>query len=94
MLNGIQEKGLNKNADTNIKIRKHPGVSSIDIMDHVKPSLKNEPDSIIIHHVGTNDLTNDRSYLNNVNKIVKTVRETCKNTKLCFSSSICPTELI
>ena len=28
MLNGVQEKGLNKNADINIKIRKCPGVSS------------------------------------------------------------------
>ena len=28
MLNVIQEKGLNENADIDIKIRKHPGASS------------------------------------------------------------------
>ena len=92
MLNGIQEKGLNKNADINIKIRKYPGASSTDILDHIRPSLRKEPDQIIIH-AGTNDLTNDHNYLNNVKKIVKMVRETCKNTKLCFSSLICRNDL-
>ena len=92
MLNGVQEKGLNKNADINIKIRKYPGASSTDILDHIRPSLRKEPDQIIIH-AGTNDLTNDHNYLNNVKKIVKMVRETCKNTKLCFSSLICRNDL-
>ena len=32
MLNGVQEKGLNKNADTNIKIRKYLCASSTDIL--------------------------------------------------------------
>ena len=73
MLNGIQEKGLNKNPDINIKIRKYPGASSTDILDHIKPSLRKEPDQIVIH-AGINDLTNDHNYLNNVRKIVKMVR--------------------
>ena len=83
---------MNKNADINIKIRKYPGASSTDILDHIRPSLRKEPDQIIIH-AGTNDLTNDHNYLNNVKKIVKMVRETCKNTKLCFSSLICRNDL-
>ena len=49
MLNGIKEKGLNKNADINIKIRKCPGASSTDILNHIKPSLRKEPDQIVIH---------------------------------------------
>ena len=65
MLNGVQEKGLNKNADINIKIRKYPGASSTDILDHITPSLRKEPDQIIIH-AGTNNLTNDHDYLNNM----------------------------
>ena len=69
-----------------------PGASSTDILDLIKPSLKKEPDQIVIH-AGTNDLTNDHNYLNNVKKIVKMVRETCINTKLCFSSLICRTDL-
>ena len=88
MLNGIQEKGLNKNADINVKIQKYSGASSTDILDHIKPSLRKEPDQIVTH-AETNDLTNDHNYLHNVKKIVKMVRETCKNTKLFFSSLIC-----
>ena len=92
MLDGIQEKGLNKNGDINIKIRKYPGASSTGILDHIKPSLRKESDQIVIH-AGTNDLKNDDNYLNNVKKIVKMVRWTCKNTRLCFSSLICRTDL-
>ena len=47
-----------------------------------------ELDQILIH-AGKNDLTNDHNYLNNVKKIVKMVKE----TKLCFSSLICQTDL-
>ena len=49
MLNGIQEKGMNKNAVLDIKIRKHPGASSTDILDNIKPSLRKEPNQILIH---------------------------------------------
>ena len=70
MLNGVQEKGLNKNADINIKIRKYLGASSNDILDHIRPSLRKEPDQIIIHE-GTNNLTNDHNYLNNEKKNCK-----------------------
>ena len=55
MLNGVQEKGLNKNADINIKIRKYPGASSTDILDHIRPSFRKKPDQIITH-AGTNVL--------------------------------------
>ena len=87
MLNRVHEKGSNKNADINIKIRKYPGASSTDMLGHIRPSLTKEPDQIIIH-AGTNDLTNNHNYLDHLKKIVKMVRETCKNTKLCFSSLI------
>ena len=83
--------GLNKNADINIKIRKYPGASSTAILDHIKPSLRKEPDQIVIH-AGTNNLTNNHIYLNNVKKIAKMVRETCKNAKLCFPLLICWTD--
>ena len=50
MLNVIQEKGLNENADIDIKVRKYPGASSTYILlDHIKTSLRKEPDQILIH---------------------------------------------
>ena len=48
MLNGIQEKGLNKNANINIKIGKYPGLSSTEILDYMKSSLRIKPDRIVM----------------------------------------------
>ena len=93
MLNGIEEKGLNKDVKFNIKVRKYPGASSIDILDHLKPTLRKEPDEIIIY-AGTNDLTNGSNYLHNVKKIIILPKEISKNTKHCFSSIICRSDKI
>ena len=92
MLNGIHERGMNKDENIKVKIRKYPGASSIDILDHIKPSLRKAPEQIIIH-AGTNDISNNTNYLKNVKKIVKLVKETCKDTKLSFSSVICCTDV-
>ena len=92
MINGIVERGLNKDSNSVIKLRKHPGVTSIDILDHVKPSLRRQSDKLIVH-AGTNDTTNNINYLKNVKKIVKLTRETSKNTAICFSSLICRTDV-
>ena len=71
MLNGFQEKRLNKNKDINIKIRTYSDIrkySSTDILEHIRPSLRKEPDQIIIH-AETNYLKNDHNYLNNVKHV-------------------------
>ena len=56
LLNGIDNRGLCKHH--NVKVRPHPGVTTRDIADHVKPVARRKPDMVIIH-CGTNDLTND-----------------------------------
>ena len=88
MLNGIQERGMNKDENIKVKIWEYPGASSIDILDHIKPSLRKAPEQILIH-AGTNDISNNTNYLNNVKKFLKLVKETCKDTKLSLSSVIC-----
>ena len=65
MLNGIYERGMNKFENINLNIRKYPGASSIDILDHFKLSLRKASEQIIIHG-RTNDISNDTSYLKNV----------------------------
>ena len=96
MLNGIHERSINNDENIKVKIWKYPGTSSIDILDHIldhiKPSLWKAPEQIIIH-AGTNDISNNTNYLKNVKKIVKLVKETCKDTKLSFSSVICRTDV-
>ena len=92
MLNGIHERGMNKDQNIKVKIRKYPGASSIDILDHIKPSFRKAPEQIIIH-AGTNNISNNTNYLKNVKKIVKLVKENCKDTKLSFSLVICRTNI-
>ena len=49
MVNGIEKGGMNKTNQFKIKVRRYPGASSIDIIDHLKPSLRKAPDEITIH---------------------------------------------
>ena len=92
MLIGIHDRGMNKDENIKVKVRKYPGASSIYILDHIKPSLRKASEQIIIH-AGTNDIYNNTNYLKNVKKIVKLVKENCKDTKLSFSSVICRTDV-
>ena len=83
---------MNKDENIKVKIWKYPGASSVDISDHIKLSLRKAPEQIIIH-AGMNDIFDNTSYLKNVKKIVKLVKENCKDTKLSLSSVICRTDV-
>ena len=61
MLNGIHERGMNKDENIKVKIWKYPGADSTDILDHIKPSLWKMQEQIIIH-AGTNDISNNTNY--------------------------------
>ena len=38
-----------------VKIRPHPGASKDNLIDHIKPAIRKNPDIVVIH-TGTNDL--------------------------------------
>ena len=57
MIKGLAEKGISKNH--NMKVSPHPGCTTNDIKDHVKPIFRKDSDAIIIHS-GTNDFTNNK----------------------------------
>ena len=44
MLNGVHERGMNKDENIKVKIRKYPGASTIDVLDHIKPCLRKAPE--------------------------------------------------
>ena len=92
MLNGIHERSMNKDENIRVRIWKYSGASSVDILDHIKSNLQKALEQIIIH-AGTNDISSNTNYLKNVKMIVKLVKETCKDTKLSFSSVICCTDV-
>ena len=41
-----------------VKIRPHPGVLTEDLIEHIKPAIRKNPD-IVVFHRGTNDLQNN-----------------------------------
>ena len=52
------KKGLNKVENLHVKVSWYLGVSSLDMINHIKPSLSKEPDKIFTH-VGTKDKSNN-----------------------------------
>ena len=85
ILNSMNEKGLSKSHNVNVK--SYPGATSEDILDKINNLLKVKPDCLLVH-VGTNDLTNNVDLLISVKKMVKKVKNSSPNTKLVFSSVI------
>ena len=58
----------------NVKVITHPGSTTEDMLDYIKPIARRKPDTLIIH-AGTNDLTNGVNTMKKVRKLVKVVSE-------------------
>ena len=85
MLKNITGSGLSK--DHTVKIRPHPGATTIDMIDYIKPELRNKPD-IVILHCGTNDITNDVNTVKKIKKLVKEIEENDGSTNIVISGLI------
>ena len=72
-----------------VKIRPHPGASTEDLIDHIKPAIRKSPDIVVIH-TGTNDLQNNCNIVKKAKKLVSAVKEVDKDNsiKIAFSSII------
>ena len=72
-----------------VKIRPHPGISTEDLIDHIKPAIRKTPDIVVIH-IGTNDLENNRNFVKKTKKLVSAVKEVDQDhsLKIAFSSII------
>ena len=68
---------------------KHPGCSSEDMVDYVKPMARKKTDTLIIH-VGTNDLTKSVNTMKKVRKCEEIIWEidNTENIQIGFSSII------
>ena len=73
----------------NVKVITHPGSTTEDVLDYIKPIAGRKPNTLIIH-TGTNDLTNGVNTMKKVRKLVKVVREIdeSEKIKIDFSSVI------
>ena len=72
-----------------VKIRPHPGASTQDLIDHIKPAMRKNPD-IVVTHTGTNDLQNNCNIVKKAKKLISAVKEVDKDNsmKIAFSSII------
>ena len=68
-------------SDDSVKIRFHPGATTDDIIDYVRPSACKKLDLIIIH-TDTNDIQNKVNTLQKVRKVITTIKEIDVNNEV------------
>ncbi len=87
MLNGIMEDGMQKNH--NVRIKRRPGATTLDIMDHVKPVIRKKSDLNIIH-TGTNDLTckEEVDTVKTLSSVIEEERRVSSETKIALSGIV------
>ena len=68
-----------------VKIRPHPGASTEDLFDHIKPAIRKNPDIVVIH-TGTNDLQNNCKIVKKTKKLVSAIKEVDKDTSVKIAS--------
>ena len=66
---------------------KHPGCSTENTIDYIKPIARKKPDTILLHE-GTNGLTKGINTMKNIKKCVEAIREldNSENIQTGFSS--------
>ena len=72
-----------------VKIRPHPGASTEDLTDHIKPAIRKDS-VIVVIHTGTNDLQNNCNIMKKAKKLASAVKEVDKDNsvKIAFYSMI------
>ena len=85
LLHGIHERGLTRKH--NVKVKAHGGATTRDIIDHIKPVLRRQPDTIIVH-CATNDLTADVNTIEQMEEMLKVANQESSSTKIVISSVV------
>ena len=85
MINGINANGFKK--DYKVKIKPYGDATSVDMIDHIKPTLRKKPSKIILH-VGTNDITNNVDTVSNLRNILELVRKDSPQSTIAISNVI------
>ena len=72
-----------------MKVKSHPGATTDDFIDYVRPTIRKKPILIIIH-TGTNDIQNNVNTLQKIRNVVSSIKEysTDNNIKIALSSLI------
>ena len=79
MVKHITGPGISKNDQ--VQVKTHPDATTENIIDYIKPTIRQKPDIIIIHS-GTNDLTKDVNTMSRVRKVAAAVIEIDAKSKI------------
>ena len=73
-----------------VKVQPHPGASTDDLIDHIKPAIHKNLDIVVIHTGTNNDLQNNCNIVKKAKKLISAVKEVDKETsvKIALSSII------
>ena len=87
MIKHVNRREVSRN--DSVKIRCHPGATTDDITDYVRPTARKKPDTII-RNTGTNDIQNKVKTFQKVRKAITTIKEIDVNNevKIAFSGVI------
>ena len=79
--------GREVSRNDSVKVRSHPGATTDDFIDYVRPTIRKKPNLIIIHS-GTNDIQNNVNTLQKIRKVISSIKEydTDDNIKIALSS--------
>ena len=61
------------------------GSTSEDMKDHINPTIREQPDAIILH-IGSNDIGKDIDTISNIQDIVLRIKRKSSHTKILLSS--------
>ena len=87
LLYNIIGRGLQKGHKNSVKVRSHPGSTTLDIIDHVRPEARKKPEKIVIM-AGTNDLcTKDNiNTIQNLKDVLSTIKDISPETSVTITS--------
>ena len=84
MIKNLTGAGISKNH--NVKVHSISGMTSNDLIDHIKPMVRKNPDAVLVH-IGSNDLTDNVNTMKKIKKVVAAIREIDKEEKISISFS-------
>lgn len=70
-----------------MKVRPHPGATTEDLVDHIKPVARRKPNMVILH-IGSNDLTTGINTQEKLLEVIDILRSESKDTKIAVLSVV------
>ena len=66
---------------SSVKIRSHPGATTEDLIDYVRPTARKKP-KMMVNHSSTNDLTYKVNTLQKIRKVINAIKKTDVNNEI------------